>query len=210
MCEHHDWSKAPGCLCHPGVHTLQLFSRRPIARTNLTSGVDKPRDFVWSLGCIGKATLSEASSKRSIVRPYQVPKKTEQRNGQASNTTNRLVLWSSAKASSWEVLWFQSRVGLSPLWWWNTEACSLGVKRLVYPPGSHQETVGILRKTFRWGWGPGLPKWRAGPRGVALPLPLVGSGTEPGQKPRRRVAWRERTPHVGGGAAGPGGFSRLK
>ena len=86
----------------PDVHPPSFSF--PIARTNLTSGVDKPRDFVWSLGCIGKATLSEASSKRSIVRPYQVPKKTEQRNGQASNTTNRLVLWSSAKASSWEVL----------------------------------------------------------------------------------------------------------
>ena len=27
-------------------------------------------------------------------------------------------------------------------------------------------------------------------RVVALPLPPVGSGTEPGQKPRRRVVWR--------------------
>ena len=39
-------------------------------------------------------------------------------------------------------------------------------------------------------------------RVVVLPLPPVGSGTEPGQKPRRRVVWRERT-HVGGKAAGP-------
>ena len=101
MCERHDWSKAPGCLCHLGVHTLLLFSKRPITRTNLTSGVDKPHDFVWSLECIGKATLSEVLHRQSIVRPYQVPKKT---NGQASNAANRLVLWSSAKASSWEVL----------------------------------------------------------------------------------------------------------